>query len=351
MTPQETLAWEATHRRQAALAAFAAAILTLVGVLLTTVGQPSSSKFDDRIVTVVDAMSRTAAGQPVPPGRISAYAVDVGQHPALPIAGAVLYALGSLAIFFVIAYLFRAARARRPNLPQAALILAAAGAVGFAIGRGVAEIARYIGAAGFVDSADKTNSAAADALSPGASLVGQVIWQVSALALGFAFVLVALNAMRVGLLSRFMGVLGIIVGVTFVLPIDQQGIIRIFWLAAIGLLILGRWPSGVPKAWATGEAEPWPTQQQLREQRDAARAERQAARGGNEPARGARGGKREAPRPARDPQEVAEVAPAQPERKPPPAPAPTAPTPRRADAAAPDRPHSSSKKKKRKRRM
>jgi len=78
----------------------------------------------------------------------------------------------------------------------------------------------------------------------------------------------------VGLLTRFMGVLGVIVGVAVapILPIDQQGIIRVFWLAALGMLFLGRLPSGTPKAWATGQAEPWPSQQQLREQRAAARA-------------------------------------------------------------------------------
>jgi hypothetical protein len=337
MTPQEALAWEAQYRTRAAIAAFAAAAFTMLGVILTTVGQPSSSQFDDRIVTVVDAMRRTADGQPVPPGRLSAYAVDVGQHPAVPIVGAVLYALGSLAIFFAIAYLFRATRARRPSLPQAALILAAVGAVGYAIGRGVAEIARYLGAAGFVNAADKSNSAAADALSPTATLVGQVIWQASALALGFAFILIGLNAMRVGLLTRFMGVLAIIVGVTFVLPLDQQGIIRIFWLAALGLLFIGRWPSGTPKAWATGEAEPWPTQQQLREQREAARAGRDPEKT-PEPA----------PEPAPEPEPVPARAARAEQRKP--TPAPTAPTPRRPDAASPGTTHPSSKKKKRKRR-
>jgi hypothetical protein len=138
-------------------------------------------------------------------------------------------------------------------------------------------------------------------------------------------VIISLNAMRVGLLTRFMGVLGIIVGVTFVLPLDQQGIIRVFWLGALGFLILGRWPS-VPKAWSTGEAEPWPSQQQLREQRA-------AARGGDAPPPTApgRGSARREPSAA---------------KAPPPAP----PTPRRPDPAAAGTDHSSSKKKKRKRR-
>ena len=77
-------------------------------MVLTTLGQPGAAEFDDKIVTVVDAMGRTAAGQPIPPGRISAFAIDVGQHPWCRSLGAVLYGLGSLAIFLAMAYLFRA---------------------------------------------------------------------------------------------------------------------------------------------------------------------------------------------------------------------------------------------------
>jgi hypothetical protein len=329
MSPEENLAWEAEHRQRAGIAAIFAALFTFLGVVLTTVGQPSASKFDDRIVTVVDAMGKTAAGQPVPPGRISAYAVDVGQHPALPIAGAIVYGLGSMAIFFVLAYLFRATRSRRPEMPQFALVLAAVGAVGFGLGRAVAEVARYVGAHGFVNAADKSNSAATDALQPTAALVGQVIWEFCALSLGVALILIALNAMRVGLLTRFMGILGIIVGVTVapVLPLDQQGIIRIFWLGALGFLVLGRWPN-IPRAWTTGKAEPWPSQQQLREQRDAMRARQRG-----------------------EPQAATETAESKgpsPERRPPAAPAPTPPRPRRPDPSGES--HSSSKKKRRKRR-
>ena len=328
MTPEEILAEEAAGRQRAGFAALAAALLTILGVILTTVGQPSASQFDDKIVTVVDAMGRAANGQPIPPGRISAYAVEVGQHPIVPILGAILYGLGSLAIFFAIAYLFRATRARRPGMPQIALILAAVGSVGFGIGRAVAEIARYLGAHSFVNAADKTNSAASDALSPTATLVGQLIWETSALALGFGIAIISLNAMRVGLLTRFMGVLGVIVGVAVapILPIDQQGIIRVFWLAALGMLFLGRLPGGRPKAWATGEPEPWPTQQQLREQRAAMQAEADATEGEDE-GKSARASRRSAA-----------------------APPPKAPSPRRPDPAAPGSEHSASKKKKRKRR-
>jgi len=269
----------------------------------------------------------------VPPGQVSAYTVDLGQHPALPIAGAIFYSIGTFALFFALAFLFRATRARKPEMPQLALIMAAIGAVAYGVGRAVTEVARDIGASGFVDAIDKSNSAAREALTPSSALVGQVVWELGSLSLAVGFILIALNAMRVGLLTRFMGVLGIIVGVaiTPILPLDQQGIIRIFWLGALGALILGRMPSGVPKAWVTGQAEPWPSQQQQREQREAARAEAAAAENG---------GSEEAPRRRLSPTA----------RTPAKAPPPTAPTPRRPDAATAGTAHSASKKRKRKRR-
>ena len=46
------------------------------------------------------------------------------------------------------------------------------------------------------------------------------------LATAFAIVITALNAMRVGLLTRFMGVLGIIVGVTNMIGLDQFHVLQ-----------------------------------------------------------------------------------------------------------------------------
>jgi hypothetical protein len=315
-TPETTLAWEAEQRARAGYSALGAAVLTIIGSVVTGLGLKDLPKYDDRIVTIVDALRLTAAGRPIPPGRLAAQAEYLGHHATIPIIGAILFGLGTLLIFPPLAYLFRATRARRPVLPQVALVLGAIGVVGFGVGRTVTEISRYLGARDLVHAADHTNSAAADALSGSTFLIGQIIWQAGALGLGFAFVLLCLNAMRVGLLTRFMGILGLIVGVTFVLPLDQQGIIRVFWLAALGVLILRRWPGGVPKAWDTGEAQPWPSQQEVREQREAARV----AAGGE-------------PRPRRERRPAAQPAP-------PPG------------VAQPESPvaHSASKKRKRKRR-
>jgi hypothetical protein len=103
------------------------------------------------------------------------------------------------------------------------------------------------------------------------------------LSLGFAFVIISLNAMRVGLLTRFMGVLGIIVGVLFVIPLGTLQVVQPFWLLTLTALFLGRWPNGVPPAWQTGKAEPWPSQQELREEREKTKAAQLKADGKAEP--------------------------------------------------------------------
>jgi hypothetical protein len=72
--------------------------------------------------------------------------------------------------------------------------------------------------------------------------------------------------MRVGLLTRWVGVLGIFTGVLIFLPIGgaELEIVPAFWMVAMGLLYAERWPNGDPPAWAAGEARPWPSQAELR---------------------------------------------------------------------------------------
>ena len=82
-----------------------------------------------------------------------------------------------------------------------------------------------------------------------------------------AFVLVALQAMNVGLLTRFMGYLGMFAGALFLFQITQVPVVQCFWLLALAYLLSGRWPTGVPPAWRTGRAEPWPSSAEVRAQR------------------------------------------------------------------------------------
>ncbi len=74
--------------------------------------------------------------------------------------------------------------------------------------------------------------------------------------LAVALVYSCLWAMRVGLLSRFWGSLGMALGVAALLLLVQFSLIFFIYF---GLLLIGKLPGGRPPAWAAGEAVPWPT--------------------------------------------------------------------------------------------
>jgi hypothetical protein len=73
-----------------------------------------------------------------------------------------------------------------------------------------------------------------------------------AVALGYS----CLWAMRLGLLTRFWGSLGIALGVAAFILLVQFCLIFFIYFA---LLLINRLPGGRPPAWAAGEAVPWPS--------------------------------------------------------------------------------------------
>lgn len=76
------------------------------------------------------------------------------------------------------------------------------------------------------------------------------------LALVIGLIYTCLQAMRVGLLTRFWGSLGMAVGVAALIGFSP---IMLLWFVYLGLLMAGWLPGGRPPAWGEGEAVPWPT--------------------------------------------------------------------------------------------
>src|SRR3954462_13485648 len=71
-----------------------------------------------------------------------------------------------------------------------------------------------------------------------------------------------MHAMRAGLLSRFMGILGVIVGALTAVPIlGGAPVVQLFWLVGMGILFLDRWPQVRGPAWEAVEEIPWPSAQ------------------------------------------------------------------------------------------
>jgi hypothetical protein len=248
MTADEQLLYESRVKMRHAVIAALAGILLVAAAALQLAGP--QSKVNELTVGLITAHKR--------------FPLDV--------IGAVFNGLGLLAVAWTLSFLFGVTRARNPDLRSFIRTLAIVGGVLAALTAVVYAILISVKARDFVAHGNQTYQEA-HALTNGTGFVAiPLIGQLGALLLAIGFVLISLNAMRVGLLTRFMGYLGIFTGVLVLFPIGSPvPIVQGFWLVALAYLFSGRWPSGVPPAWQTGQAERWPSSQELREQRMAAR--------------------------------------------------------------------------------
>jgi hypothetical protein len=191
---------------------------------------------------------------------------------ALDVIGAVIQAFGWLAVAWTLWFLFRATKARDAAVPAYIPYIALVGAPLTAIGI-IGYIAGYgVQANHFISHGAQTYPEANHLMSAPLLAAFQVMDYAGQLLLAVAFVLVSMQAMRAGLLTRFMGYLGIIAGILVLFVITPVPIVQVYWLVALAVLFAGRWPTGTPPAWRTGRAERWPSSQELREQRMRERA-------------------------------------------------------------------------------
>jgi hypothetical protein len=301
-TADDTLADEARRRMQSGAVAIAAGILTIASGAVAVIVYR-----DQPTVPLLDSLREHLRADPPTVGLKVREALFYDEHAVSVILASVLLALAAAAIGLTLTHLYRSTKARRPELPRAVLVAAVAGATCVAVGELVHGISLVIESHKLAGSAHPTAAAARDVLQPPLAIAGLLLRQLGVFALGFALIMLALNAMRVGLLTRFMGVLGIIVGALIIVPLGASlPIVQAFWLIALGALFLRYWPPGLPPAWVTGEAQPWPTQQELREQR----LERQAQSAPPAPRSG-----RQRPEPPETPAPEAPVPPAHPSSK------------------------------------
>ena len=271
MGKQEQLQWERKWAPLAAGAAFVAALLPIASTIWASslLGSIPATNSEDIFLRRVHENS-------------SGY-----------VAAGIVTSIGTLALAAVLVYLYQAVKARRPQIPRIALILAilaplVAGGAGVARQAVIANTANdfvqhpppppkvtpveqnklnSLRGKDYADELEKLASKPArDKLKSGSVTTVAYIGLIANLLLGVAFVLVAMHAMRSGLLSRFMGILGVIVGALTAIPIlGGAPVVQLFWLIAMGILFLNRWPQGRGPAWDAVEEIPWPTAQQRRE--------------------------------------------------------------------------------------
>ena len=271
----EQLAWEAEQRPRATVIAIAAGLLAFAGALLFSILGRNGPGEEDGFVGIAEALgARLEGAGAVREESLFTRQIDYYGDNAIPyLLSTLLTVAGAIGLGLTLAYLFRALIARAPDVGRLPIIMTVIGTVSFAVGRLVRDGGLFIGATGFGDASDRTADGAREVAGSGTVIGGYFFEGIGEFALGVAIGLVAFHAMRAGLLIRFLGVLGVIVGL-LTIPIfgqlDQLEAIRAVWLVLIGWLVIGgRTRLGLLPAWQTGRAEPWPTQQQVREQRDA----------------------------------------------------------------------------------
>ena len=255
--PQQQLAWEARWRPRAGMAAVVAGLFTLAGFMWTAFA------FRD----LPHSWFAQSLQQALEPGAI-------GSQPSLRtpeyefydglsftfIGSSLVRGLAYLAFAYAITFLAVSTRARRPELPKIVVYISLVGAVLLAVAGVLGGIGTVVAVETFLDG-PRTVDAAGDVATDSLLLTANLIYQLAPLLVAAGLLLISLNAMRVGLLTRFLGILGMISGALAVLSQFVFSFLQAFWLIAIGFLFLGLQRGGLPPAWRTGQAEPWPGRQ------------------------------------------------------------------------------------------
>ncbi len=263
----EQVEHESERRARLGVPAFAGGFLYFLSAIVVT-----STLSSAPTVGLLQGLAPALRGEANP--AISPRAVEVKyiSHHALPlIAGSVIKSVALVALTLVLVLLLDAARFRRPETWAYARPLVLVGGFGLAAINIIHQIVGSIRAHSFAVGHDFTSHAVEQALTKGTVNVGsQYLDLLAALALTAGMIVVSINAIRVGLLTRWMGVIGIFSGILILLPIGGATleIVPAFWMLGMGMLYLGRWPNGDPPAWQAGEARPWPTQAERRAERE-----------------------------------------------------------------------------------
>jgi hypothetical protein len=265
MTPEQRVQYEASVRTRQTVIAAAAGILVMLAVIVQ-LGGPHV-KVNEQTLGLVTENKRFARD----------------------LIGSIISGVGSLALGWTLWWLWGAAQARDPSVkPRIIGVLALAGGILSAVSVIAYVVAYGTQAHSFVHSGNQTYPEAHALLRKFWLVIPQVTNDLGLLLVAISLVMVSLTAMRVGLLTKFLGYLGIVAGGLTIIPLVPIPIVECYWLLALAYLLSGRWPSGVPPAWASGKLERWPASQRQRQVRE--------PRGGGRPGRG-----KAAPAPAPEP--------------------------------------------------
>ncbi|HEY4450589.1 MAG TPA: hypothetical protein VGN13_03205 [Solirubrobacteraceae bacterium] len=248
---------ETQRRTRLAVPAFAGGILYLLSAIIianTLKGAPTVGLFQ--------GLAPALSGEAEP--AVSPRAAEVrfiSHHTFSLIVGSLLAAIAVGALTLILLLILDATRFRRPQTWRPARSLVLYGGIAVALVSVGHQIVSAIETHNFASGHDFSAHAVDQALTKGAAnLIVDYVSLLAGLALAAGMIGTAVNAMRVGLLPRWMGMLGMFTGVLIFLPIGgaELQVVPAFWMVMVGILFIGKWPNAEPPAWAAGEARPWP---------------------------------------------------------------------------------------------
>jgi hypothetical protein len=242
MNRRELLAWEERWSTPTALAALAAVLFVIAAIVVATQGVGSASG-DSELLRNVEA------------------------HRSAQMISSILQAIGIGLLAAPLYYLFRAAKGRSDRMRGQLVGVVIAAPLFLAVLAILSGISTLHAASDFVSNevphllakgvalnSDHADDIASETigdaplrpLAAGFGLGGQI---------GFAVAMVytCLYAMRVGLLTRFWGSLGMALGAVSFLFFQ----FALLWFVYLGVLLLRK--NDRPPAWTTGEPIAWPT--------------------------------------------------------------------------------------------
>jgi hypothetical protein len=272
---EQQVARETEWRARLAVPAFAGGVLYLLsGIITNSVAGAAPS------VGVLQGLAPAVEGHPKP--AVSPRAPEVkylSHHASSLIISSVMAGFAIITLTLALMLLADAVRFRRPASWAPARPLIMIGGIALAVISLVHQVVLAIETHSFAVGHDLSNHAVDNALAKSTpNIVSQYLDLLAGLSVAIAMGVIMVNSIRVGLVTRWLGVVGIISALLIFLPIGGATleVIPSFWLVAIGILYIGKWPNGQPPAWESGEARPWPSRAQMRQQAGAGGAGRPA---------------------------------------------------------------------------
>lgn len=236
---QVDLALEGRRRRLGGWAALIAVGAALGALVIAARASPPSASPSEQGSTLAEIL------------------VDFGGAKDLQAIALALKVVSFLLVVPVAVVLDRAISGRRPDLrSNIPVVIAIVGALAISL----SSIAGFLALSSVVDeflgSGPETTARAEQLVEDSDPLRASSLFEIGSRVVFAVWVaLVSFRMMQTGLLSRWLSLLGIGSAVAFGILLPGGEAFMYAWLGSVGLILVGRWPGGVPRAWVTGRAE------------------------------------------------------------------------------------------------